>query len=74
MITTSKEKAEELVHEFTTYEYSLVRSMIVSDDYTAKKHADSCVDRIIAALCESGVADRAVIDYWKEVKQEIQNL
>jgi len=67
---TPKEKANELFKEFMHY---------VDDSYNEPKDmAISCaliaVDEVIEALHEHHWQNRLIIDYWKEVKQEIEKL
>ena len=70
---TAKDKAEELVHKmYAGFVHSLY-------SYKAKQCALIAVDEIIKALNDDiyiqGETDiDSHIDYWKEVKQEIEKL
>lgn len=77
----AKEKAKELVDKF--YPHAMVNSsgFLVSNEDTviksAKQCAIICVDEIIKSNPHRYATDTWVIlniDYWKEVKTEIQNL
>ena len=65
---TPKDKAEELFEKmYTCYQGRL-------DAYTAKQCALIAVDEVIEALHEHHWQNRLIIDYWEEVKHEINNL
>jgi hypothetical protein len=70
---TSKEKAIELVDKF-----KLSFAGVISNDEDWETLAKQCafisVDEIIEALHEHHWQNRLIIDYWKEVKQEIEKL
>jgi len=66
---TPKEKAEELVNKFMS-----IKNIKLSDDSyiewpTAKQCALICCDEVLSYMG----SDRGT-EYWKEVKQEIENL
>jgi hypothetical protein len=65
---TPKEKAEELVNkmERPMDGVSILR-------IAAKKLALIAVDEVIEALHEHHWQNRLIINYWEEVKQEIEN-
>ena len=68
MILTPKEKAEELVNKCDeTLEFSTPQRF-------ARKCALIAVDEIIDALDFNQWQNAKQIDYWKEVKQEIEKL
>jgi hypothetical protein len=73
---TPKEKAEELVDMFMehTVEWDKVTEVAFDSEYHAKKCALIAVDKIFEALHEHHWQNRLIIDYWKEVKQEIEKL
>jgi len=66
---TPKEKAEELVNK-------MERPMdgVSIFRLAAKKLALIAVDEVIEALHEHHWQNRLTIDYWKEVKKEIEKL
>lgn len=66
---TPKYKAEELVLEFYWRETDLRCS--ITD---AKQCALIAVDELIEALHEHHWQNRLIIDYWNEVKHEIEKL
>ena len=72
---TPKEKAYELVqniqveHNKEDRYYTFHMSL-----ESAKRAALIAVDEIIEALHEHHWQNRLIIDYWKEVKQEIEKL
>ena len=70
---TSKEKAIELVDKF-----KLSFAGVISNDEDWETLAKQCaliaVDEIIETLHEHHWQNRLIIDYWKEVKQEIEKL
>jgi hypothetical protein len=65
---TPKEKAEELVDKMLYCYQGHI------DEYTAKQCALIAIDEVIEALHEHHWQNRLIIDYWKEVKQEIEKL
>jgi hypothetical protein len=80
---TPKEKAQELVDKFyqTTPNEAWVNEPLgISEEYKAWKQAKQCaliaVDEIIKALppFSYGLEFVAKIDFWTNVKQEIENL
>jgi hypothetical protein len=73
---TQKEKAEELVDQFMehTVEWDNVTEYAFDSEYHAKQCALIAVDEIIEALDEHHWQNRLIIDYWNEVKQEIEKL
>jgi hypothetical protein len=66
---TPKEKAEELVNKM---KYPLHGVYIIS--HVANELALIAVDEVIEALHEHHWQNRLTIDYWKEVKKEIEKL
>jgi len=66
---TPKEKAEELVNKM---KYPLHGVYIIS--HVANELALILVDEILEALHEHHWQNRNVIEYYKEVKQEIEKL
>jgi hypothetical protein len=63
---TPKEKA------FHLY-FSFVRD-VIADKEKAKKCALIAIDEVIEALHEHHWQNRLIINYWEEVKQEIEKL
>jgi len=61
---TPKEKAIELYEKMLRVEYPLA----------AKRAALIAVDEVIEALHEHHWQNRLIINYWQEVKQEIEKL
>jgi hypothetical protein len=81
---TAKEKAKQLVEKFIehTQEWDELDGY-VNNIYKAKKCALIAVDEILEAIpndyldeCEGGtyIAINEDVEYWQQVKQEIQNL
>ena len=76
---TPKEKAQELIYKFSTpikvFDY-LENCVIHVDSSKAKGHALVAVDELIKShyLLTNTNDTSHSINYWKEVKQEIQNL
>jgi hypothetical protein len=66
---TPKEKAEELVDKM---KYPIDGVYIIS--HIANELALIAVDQIFEALHEHHWQNRLIIDYWKEVKHEIEKL
>ena len=66
---TPKEKAEELVEKFYKYAHGLTENVFKQN---AKQCALIAVDEVIDALDQSLVD--ADIEYWKQVKEEINQL
>jgi hypothetical protein len=68
-----KEKAIKLVDKF-----KLSFAGLISNDEDWETLAKQCaiitVDKVIEALHEHHWQNRLIIDYWKEVKQEINKL
>jgi hypothetical protein len=64
---TSKEKAWELYHKYRTLEGKYGDNVMYN--YDAKQCALIAVDEILSILFQ-----HHEIDYWKEVKQEIEKL
>jgi hypothetical protein len=72
---TPKEKAEELVDKFMDYsEHRFNINNDLSPVYTAKQCALIAVDEVIEALHEHHWQNKLIINYWEEVKHEINNL
>jgi hypothetical protein len=74
-IMTAKEKAIELMDKF--YPYSMITDMLSNilvelTKQTAKNLSIIAVNEIISELDSERVFER--IDYWNEVKEEIQKL
>jgi hypothetical protein len=65
---TPKEKALELVEQFSSV---LMYDEVYEDSI---KCALIAVDEILQALHEHHWQNRLIIDYWEEVKHEIENL
>jgi hypothetical protein len=65
---TPKEKAEELVHRYDTMQ-SVIEGFSLED---AKQCALICVDEILIVIENERVYES--IDYWEEVKKEIEQL
>jgi thymidylate synthase len=63
---TPKEKAQELIDKMYHYQWR--------EKQRAKECALIAVDEVIEALHEHHWQNRLIIDYWKEVKQEIEKL
>jgi len=63
---TPREKALELIDKMYHYQWR--------EKQRAKECALISVDEIIEALHEHHWQNRLIIDYWKEVKQEIEKL
>jgi hypothetical protein len=75
---TPKEKAEELVDKFENYSFMDIDKRISSFN-SAKQCALIAVDEICEILEDNGLTfidyhDRTTIEYWLQVKQEIENL
>lgn len=75
-----EEKAKELVKKFTTFHTVGYAEEITPDTYTAKKHAEACVEEIENALIECGDfsyqlqnMDRE-LNYWQNVRKAIETL
>jgi len=66
---TPKEKAEELVNKM---KYPLHGVYIIS--HVANELALILVDEILEALHEHHWQNRLIIDFWKEVKHELEKL
>ena len=73
---TPKEKAIELVEQFMehTVEWDNVTEYAFDSEYHAKQCALISVEEILQALHEHHWQNRLIIDYWNEVKQEINKL
>jgi hypothetical protein len=67
---TPKEKAEELVDKFLGYAYDGISPA----EENSKECALIAVDEVIEALHEHHWQNRLIIDYWEEVKHEINKL
>jgi hypothetical protein len=70
---TPKEKAKELVEKFYQ-EAPLDEIKFYSNDVMAKSCAVICVSEIMKALDEHQWQNRFVIEYYNEVKNEIEKL
>jgi hypothetical protein len=73
-----KEKAEELVDKFENYSFMDIDKRISSFN-SAKQCALIAVDEICEILEDNGLTfieyhDRTTIEYWLQVKQEIEKL
>jgi SOS response regulatory protein OraA/RecX len=71
---TPKDKAKELVDKFIepTMEFDELDGYVEDKD-NAKQCALIAVDEVIEALHEHHWQNRLIINYWEEVKQEIEN-
>ena len=65
---TAKDKAKELVDRFCKHQSDDYPNS--DEDYHAKKCALICVDEIVKNTLQVS----QVLDYWQEVKQEIEKL
>jgi len=65
---TPKEKAQQLVEQFSSV---LMHDEVYEDSI---KCALVAVDEVIEALHEHHWQNRLIINYWQEVKQEIEKL
>ncbi len=72
---TPKEKAKELVDKFIepTMEFDELDGYVEDKD-NAKQCALIAVDEVIEALHEHHWQNRLIINYWEEVKHEIEKL
>ena len=70
---TPKEKAQEL---FDKFELSFAGVISADEDWEAlgKQCALISVDEVIEALHEHHWQNRLIIDYWQEVKNELEKL
>lgn len=77
---TPEEKAKELVKKFTTFHAVGYAEEITPDTYTAKKHAEVCVEEIENSLIECGeLSDQLQnmdreLNYWQNVRKAIETL
>lgn len=80
---TPKEKAKELVNKYKPFVYGFIGSSMLTnteDQSVIKMNAKQCaliaVDEIINYLTTSLDVQTSLIavDYWREVKQEIEKL
>jgi hypothetical protein len=72
---TPKEKAEELIEEFYKIEDSKLDEDAWIDSYLAKRCAMVAVDEIIREVdWHDFETPNKVLNYWQEVKQEIEKL
>ena len=72
---TPKEKAEELYAKYyNRIEHSLSEEASKFEKDIVKQCALIAVDEVIEALHEHHWQNRLIIDYWQEVKQEIEQL
>ena len=70
---TPKEKAKELVDKF--YYIPNSQGIFMMQDYQAKQCALIAVDEILNTIEYSSQADElSKVNYWQEVKQQIENL
>jgi len=69
---TPKDKAKELFDKFMKPVDGLHKYPMCFD--TSKQCALIAVDEVIESLHEHHWQNRLIIDYWKEVKQEIEKL
>jgi hypothetical protein len=72
---TPKEKAEELVDKFIefTKEWDELDGY-VENKFNAEKCALIAIDEVIEALHEHHWQNRLIINYWEEIKREIEKL
>jgi hypothetical protein len=68
---TPKDKAKELFDKFMKPVDGLHKYPMCFD--TAKQCALIAVDEVIEALHENHWQNRLIIDYWEEVKHELEN-
>ena len=70
---TPKDKAQEL---FDKFELSFAGVISADEDWEAlgKQCALIAVDEVIEALHEHHWQNRLIIDYWQEVKNELEKL
>ena len=75
IVMTPREKAKELFRKFIapTQQWDDVDGYI-TDEYNAKQCSLIAVDEVIEALHEHHWQNRLIINYWEEVKQEIEKL
>jgi hypothetical protein len=66
---TPKEKAKELIDK-----YQFVYIQNYTSMFEVKQCALIAVDELIEALDENSWQNRLIIDYWKEVKHELEKL
>jgi hypothetical protein len=72
---TPKEKAIQLVNKYLCVDdYYKRDSGCRISQYEAKQCALIAVDEVIEALHEHYWQNRLIIDYWKEVKHELEKL
>lgn len=69
---TPKEKAKQMVDQYLDIFPSRNSIMYIPDVETAQKCALRAVDEIIEEMVEWAIIPR--IDYWSEVRQEIEKL
>ena len=67
---TPKEEAGRLYLGFSVYEWSNENGTTLNEE-TTKKHATLCVNEILDNIVDE---DGWNIDYWNDVKTEIENL
>jgi hypothetical protein len=72
---TPKEKSKELVDKFHRFTYTSVHAYKTSGEYSDTiKCALICVDEILDMKVIWYQKDTEVLNYWQEVKQEINKL
>jgi hypothetical protein len=71
---TPKEKANDLVNNMFNCDNSTPEKSMAMLLIHAKQCALIAVDEVIEALHEHHWQNRLIIDYWEEVKQEIEQL
>ena len=77
---TPKEEAKELIDKFKEYSryYSDELTTVQEEEgwtmETAKEIALISVDKIIEVLSGNNIFNAGLIEYWQEVKQELNNI
>ncbi len=72
---TPKEKALELVDKFIEFTQDWdARDGYINDEFRAKECALIAVNEVIEALHEHHWQNRLIIDYWEEVKHELEKI
>ncbi len=71
---TAKEKAEELVYKMHNVDFHDLPDELAMQFTHAKQCALIAVDEIIIALEGNHWQNRVIMDYYEEIKQEIEKL
>lgn len=69
---TAKEKAIELVNEFDKLARDFTKGVSMVE--FSKQYALILIDKVLDALEEHRWQNRLIMDYWEEVKTEIEKL